>query len=181
MKKAEQEISPSNKISVIVFSNDKHDFWEIDSGGHRYFSIAPKGSDVPAGAQIKPNFFLKLYGYKVWPINVRVQELAAALTRAEAAAIAAGNANPDDGGTCNFDTPMIELKGWTPEEIQAVKFISGIEIGEAYNSRYWKGCRPVGTSRWGQAARRTRMAEAAHKSLKAEAAGYEVSMYYQMD
>ena len=87
----------------------------------------------------------------------------------------------DDGGTCNFDTPVIKL----PEGIKPRKDLEGYL--DKYNrpmlekawGRMWKGWYFVNIELHGQGNRRTAMAEAAAKSL--EASGLQAGVYYQMD
>jgi hypothetical protein len=108
--------------------------------------------------------------------KIEIEKLADALKRADKAALAV--ANTEDGGTCNFDTPLIKLPRWKTSEIKEVSEKSGIEIGDQL-SGWHKGYRFVDTTKHGQANCRTRMAEAAYHSLEAD--GYDVCMYYQMD
>lgn len=87
----------------------------------------------------------------------------------------------DDGGTCNFDTPIIKL----PDGIKPRKNLEGYL--DKYNrpmlekawGRMWKGWYFVNIELHGQGNRRTAMAEAAAKSL--EASGLQAGVYYQMD
>lgn len=106
----------------------------------------------------------------------KVNKLIEAIERANKAALSIEN--NEDGGTCNFDTPIIKLDRWTEEELHHVKKQTDVSIGDKL-SGYHKGYRFVFTEMEGQANRRTRMAEAAKKSLQND--GYDVSMYYQMD
>ena len=84
-------------------------------------------------------------------------------------------ADVDDGGTSNFDTPVLKLGSeWTDERINKAFALTGlrpyrvnkntIEILDAVN---------------GQGFRRTAMAEAFRDSLVAS--GYVSYVYYQMD
>lgn len=106
----------------------------------------------------------------------KIQKLAEALKRADEAALR--EANTDDGGTCNFDTPLIRLEGWSKSEIKEASDLANVEIGDKL-SGWHKGYRYVRVKLYGQANRRTLMAEAAERSLEAD--GYDVSMYYHMD
>jgi hypothetical protein len=106
----------------------------------------------------------------------KVNKLIETIKRANKAALLIDN--EEDGGTCNFDTAIIKLDRWREEEIQQVSKETGIRIGERL-SGWHKGFRFVFTEMYGQANRRTRMAEAAYKSLEKD--GFEVSMYYQAD
>lgn len=84
----------------------------------------------------------------------------------------------EDGGTCNFDAPVLHLDRWNAEMIKRAAEEAG---GNAWQ---WKAGRYV--MGWvfsprssGQANRRSRRAEAISKAM--EAKGYSVGMYYQMD
>lgn len=98
----------------------------------------------------------------------------------EKAKIIADNAfQEDDGGTCNFDSPTLDYRAMGMSKKKAVETIeqTGLWCSE------WKsyvGCMLVirGMTK-GQGNCRTAMAEAFHKSLKAD--GIASSMYYQMD
>lgn len=100
------------------------------------------------------------------------------LTRALQAAKEAAEefASSEDGGTCNFDTAVFPLKQVGRKRLAAAEEASGVSC---YVQR-WFGQQCVfvciGS---GQANRRTRMAEAAAKALKAR--GLEATVYYQMD
>ena len=84
----------------------------------------------------------------------------------------------EDGGTCNFDSPVLYLDRWNGKLVeQAAK--------EAGSSAFkWRWGRT--TLGWvisprssGQGNRRTRRAEAIRDEMKKR--GYDVGMYYQMD
>lgn len=84
----------------------------------------------------------------------------------------------EDGGTCNFDAPVLHLDRWSADKIkQAAKeagggafkwMIGGSTIGWVFSTRSS-----------GQANRRSRRAEAIAKAM--ESKGYSVGMYYAMD
>lgn len=84
----------------------------------------------------------------------------------------------EDGGTCNCDTVTIRLTGFTPNEIKELQQNCPL-VGDKLTSRIFKGCRWLHFKLSGQGNRRTKMAQEAYKSL--ESAGYDVSIYYQMD
>ena len=90
----------------------------------------------------------------------------------------AERANPEDGGTCNFDSPTLILPRWRKALVkQAAK-----EAGS--NCFEWKSFGVSGefvfsTLTGGQGNARTRNAEAVKNMLKTM--GYDASMYYQMD
>jgi hypothetical protein len=92
---------------------------------------------------------------------------------AYAAAVAIMYDEVEDGGSCNFDTPMVELKLTKKEREAVAEFLT--PVGErGYKNWYF-----VEVSLCGQGNRRTKMAEAAAQTL-AEA-GYNASVYYQLD
>jgi hypothetical protein len=99
-----------------------------------------------------------------------------AFREAKAAALAADQ--PEDGGTCNFDTPVLYLPGIRVRFVEECAAAAGIDASPFS----WLGGR-----RWffvfvplhGQANRRSRMAEAACRRLKA--LGLDAAMYCQMD
>lgn len=102
-----------------------------------------------------------------------VDALEMAICRAEK--YAQKYADTEDGGTCNFDSPMVRIKA-TERQLASM------------NWRVWKWSkRHADGTTWfvismnlsGQGNRRSRMAEAAAESLKAD--GYETSIYSSMD
>lgn len=111
--------------------------------------------------------------------TMNITELKAAIEAAQSKAMEFKDA--DDGGTCNFDTPVIKL----PEGIKPKKDLEGYldQYGrpmlEKACGRMWKGWYFVNIDLYGQGNRRTAMAEAAAKSL--EASGLQAGVYYQMD
>lgn len=108
-------------------------------------------------------------------MSARSEQLKEALIRAKAEAL--NYADVDDGGTCNFDAPTISLPYWRKQEIDEAVSGAGLRyfVHHTFGVKSYVIC--GGTH--GQANRRTVMAEAMYRSLKA--AGYDVSMYYQMD
>lgn len=81
-----------------------------------------------------------------------------------------------DGGTCNFDAPVVNFKGYSKAEIPSQ--INEIRVSKM-DYGFWKGWYRVSVDLNGQGANRTRMAEAASRKLTE--AGLEASVYYQMD
>lgn len=79
----------------------------------------------------------------------------------------------EDGGSCNFDTPIVKIK-LSRKEKESMKDLL-IPVDE----RGYRGWYFVDITLMGQGNRRTTMAEAAAKYLQAE--GYEASVYYQLD
>ena len=108
----------------------------------------------------------------------KYEKLTAALAKAKLAAISAVAENPEDGGTCNFDSPYIVLNRWPESRVKEAAEKAGCGCFK------WGGYRketiyvfPVRVG--GQGNSRTRAAEAAWKSLKAD--GYRAGVYCQMD
>lgn len=110
-------------------------------------------------------------------------ELIAALKRAQEAAKAAGLLS-DDGGTCNFDAPVLFMpKGTRETTMDKIGLRGGVSFMK------WESCPFAGAGRtaWlifgdfmsGQGNRRSRIAEAFAASLKAD--GFESDTYYQID
>ena len=86
-------------------------------------------------------------------------------------------ADAEDGGTCNFD--MVTLKVKIPKKL--TQYID-VKLEKMYArdwGRLWKGYYLVDIPLSGQGSRRTRMAEAACGSLRAD--GYDARVYYQCD
>lgn len=83
-------------------------------------------------------------------------------------------ANPDDMGTCNFDSCLFQKeKAFTYAETVALFAECGLRV-----SKYGKGWFSVDELR-GQANRNTRWHLALKNSLEEQ--GFKCSMYYQMD
>ena len=85
--------------------------------------------------------------------------------------------DPDDGGTCNFDSPTIYLPGWNKKKVIQAAREAGVSAWEWKSYTEKRFVLAVGNV--GQGNARTRYAEAMCESLKA--AGYDTGMYYQMD
>lgn len=84
----------------------------------------------------------------------------------------------EDGGTCNFDAPVLRLDRWNAKKIK-----QAAEEAGSGAFRWTVGKTMLGwvfaTKSSGQANRRTRRAEAISEALKAK--GYDAGMYYAMD
>lgn len=84
----------------------------------------------------------------------------------------------EDGGTCNFDAPVLRLDRWNAKKIKQA-------AEEAGSSAFkWDWGRTVmgwvfSPKSSGQANRRSRRAEAISEAMKAK--GYDAGMYYAMD
>jgi len=107
----------------------------------------------------------------------KVSPLVEALLKAKQAACE--KADTPDGGTCNFDSVLIRLDGWTKEELNEAVKLSGVPFSKKITSGFYKGYYFVHTPKQGQANCRTTMAEAAERVLKNY--GFRTNMYYQVD
>jgi len=97
------------------------------------------------------------------------------LKEAKASAIALGLTDSEDGGTCNFDTPVLIVKGARLDFLKKAAANAGVNI-----SRWESGYYHIyGDFLWGQGNLRTRMAEAFAKSLSDN--GWKAYVYYAMD
>ena len=98
-----------------------------------------------------------------------------ALSAAKAAAEAARPG--DDGGTANVDSPFLHSqRGLTRDAVENAARLAGVGV-HRYRSSWWNGWFVSLTA--GQGAQRTRMAEAAVRTLNE--CGEEASVYYQID
>lgn len=111
--------------------------------------------------------------------NEKYEALKKALERAKIVADMAWQ--EDDGGTCNFDSPTLDYRAMGMSKKKAMETIeeAGLSCSEWHG---YRGCilgLVICGMTKGQGNCRTAMAEAFHKSLKAD--GIESDMYYQMD
>lgn len=103
--------------------------------------------------------------------NEKILALRCALLIAVSEADKAKDTN--DGGTCNVDTPILFLPGWTWAQITEAFQLTGLVPSRRGSTVYiLRACD-------GQGFRRTAMAEAFRDSLKAS--GYNAAVDYQMD
>ncbi len=88
-----------------------------------------------------------------------------------------------DGGTCNFDSPFVDLSEYPKKKISGflsqISEKTGVKLDPVYNQRFYKGCYFVRIRLNGQAMNRTRMAEAAADAITS--AGMKGSVYYHAD
>lgn len=78
-----------------------------------------------------------------------------------------------DDGTCNMDTPILFLPGWSWAAILEAFQLTGLVPSRRGSTVYiLRACK-------GQGFRRTAMAEAFRDSLKAS--GYNAAVHYQID
>lgn len=110
--------------------------------------------------------------------NEKYEALRAALERAKIAAELAEQ--PDDGGTCNFDSPTLDYRAMGLSKKKAIETIeqAGLNCFEWKSRGCIFGLVICGMTK-GQGNCRTAMAEAFQKSLQSD--GIESGMYYQMD
>ena len=83
----------------------------------------------------------------------------------------------DDGGTCNFDSAVLYLKGWNEEKVKQAANAAG--VGCSTWTMFGVKHFVFSPSVRAQANARTEAAEAMKNVLSEK--GYEASMYYQMD
>ena len=82
----------------------------------------------------------------------------------------------DDGGTCNFDCPTIRLAGWREKVVKRAAKVVGLDCQKWED--YYMNYHICGAC-YGQANRRTEMAEAFTKAM--EKKGYEADVWYAVD
>ena len=114
--------------------------------------------------------------YNVATLSGKYAELAEALKKAfTAGKEAAGRTN--DGGTCNFDAPTLNLKGWAEAKVKQAAKAAGLNcfVWNLWGSKSFVFSLPIAA----QGNARTVAAEAMRDSLKI--AGYDAGMYYQVD
>lgn len=110
-------------------------------------------------------------------------ELIEALQKARAKATEAGLLS-DDGGTCNFDSPVLYMpKGTRETTMDKIGLRAGVSFMKWESRPFASGDRSAwlifGDFMNGQGNRRSRIAEAFAASLKAD--GIESDVYFQMD
>lgn len=101
------------------------------------------------------------------------EDVLAAMSEAERVA----TENPEDGGTCNFDSPAVYLPKFNKKIVEKVFERAGTHSFEW--KLFGKKMFVFGTRTGGQGNRRTRAAEAAYEVMKDR--GYDATVYYQMD
>lgn len=143
-------------------------------------TIAMDAEERPIYAvDLSPELFAQLYASDASKLSP-VERLKRALLRAGIAATE--HITDDDGGTCNFDSPVLFCKESGIKKMDAICAIqqAGLRCFE-WVIRGVRGERPLVITgfQFGQGNRHTAMAEAFEKSLKAD--GYMTGMYYQMD
>lgn len=86
-------------------------------------------------------------------------------------------AGGEDGGTCNFDSMMLSASKWNQKLVKAAAQKANVRVfaTRILGYKYYVFSVPFA----GQGNARTRQAEAMAQAM--EAAGYDASVYYQMD
>lgn len=112
--------------------------------------------------------------YHIEPLKGRYAKLAKELEAAAAHGldVAAGT---DDGGTCNLDAVLLNLKGWGVAKVEEVAKVADVGVREAGlrgNYIFSLRCSYQGNAR-------TVASKAMCEAL--QLAGYDASMYYQID
>lgn len=119
-----------------------------------------------------PEMFASLYSENTEALTAE-DKLIRALRRATVASIE--HAEDDDGGTCNFDAPVLDYKSFGMTKDAAEQAIKSL----GFACREWEGCLVIVCFLSGQGNRRTQMAEAFCRSMNSD--GVPSGMYYQMD
>ena len=116
-------------------------------------------------------------------IKLTAESLATALIDAELNAHIADPGDFDglEPGTSNLDCPVIRIKGARKSLLEEAQKASGVTLCGPL-SGFWRGFYFVNTTRYGQADRRSAMAEAAYRSLRdCGIKGLEAHFYCQAD
>ncbi len=119
-----------------------------------------------------PEMFAALYCESTQSLTAE-DKLIRALRRATVASIE--HAEDDDGGTCNFDAPVLDYKSYGMTKDAAEQAIKSL----GFTCREWEGSLVIVCFLSGQGNRRTQMAEAFYRSMSND--GIPSGMYYQMD
>ena len=152
-----------------LFSCPKLSIWDMPNIGLLRDEV---DRQTPLGGNVKTKLKTTGYGWEEVLVKAFKDAVAAAL------AADAGPGLENDGGTCNYDTPVIILKGCRLGQVEAAAKQAGITT-DKMSGRHCAGNYFVYVPLHGQAMRRTKMAEAATKSLKAS--GYEARTWYHAD
>lgn len=159
-------------VSTIRFENGRYETGVFDTGW-KDLAVA---QCLDEGCALRTHDeYIAEYEAKAVEMSERYKKLAESLKAAvEAAKAVAGG---EDGGTCNFDAPMIPATKWNQKLIELSAKEAGIRVFDTRICRhkYYIFSIPFG----GQGNARTRQAEAMAQVMKA--AGYDASVYYQID
>ena len=129
-------------------------------------------------ADMDPDTFAELFAPEPDQNLSKTEKLTRALRRAAVHALE--HVTDDDGGTCNFDSPVliVEGSGMRTADVMYAVTQAGLR-GWKGTERAWKGTVILNGFQHGQGNRRTNMAEAFRDSMVSD--GYRCMMYYQMD
>jgi hypothetical protein len=103
-----------------------------------------------------------------------VEDLKAAKAAAELVAM-----RSDDGGTCNFDSAMLDVKGARERDVMEAIEEAGLHGYRHSGGWMWKGMYSLSAPVFGQGNCRTVQAE--KMALELRERGWKTSVYYQMD
>lgn len=158
------EIYPGEFETMILRASDGY---EIDSKTTSSKEVALAAFDT----------FRKAYPPDVATLTGKYAQLRDDLKKALAAGVAAEAADPEDGGTCNFDSAAIYLPRWNARKVEQAAKEAGTFCSDwqLFGHKHFVFC-PITHA---QANARSRNAEAVTAALKAM--GYEAIDYCQMD
>lgn len=145
----------------------------INSRDAESIAVSIFNDEITASESGEDNAFTK-FKKKKQRIPEKAVALIAALRKAKEAALRYKDV--EDGGTCNFDTPTIRLERWQEKTVKIICKIAGLDCSKWEN--YYMNYHILGGC-YGQANRRTDMAEAFAKSLEND--GYKASVWYAID
>lgn len=159
-------------VSTVRFPNGKYETGVFDSGMEDLAVV--QCWDEDCALRIHDEYIAE-YEAKAVELPERYKKLAESLKVAvEAAKAVAGG---EDGGTCNFDSMSLDLPRWNQNLIELSAKEAGIRVFDTkiFRHKYYIFSVPFG----GQGNARTRQAEAMAQAMKS--AGYDASVYYQID
>lgn len=156
---------------------------ELFPGQFETILMRPNGDEIECGSAANEADALYLFGLYLSkhpedtepiPLSGRYAQLRDDLQAVAQIGLAAAEAS-DDGGACNFDSPVIALPRWSRKLIEQAAKEAGC------------GCFAVRPGLWdfsprciqGQANKRTAAAEAMAEALKDK--GYDAAVWYQLD
>lgn len=155
---------------------------ELEPGLYETMLLSPDGDkefgqlrSTDKGTAISDFNFMRKQ-FHVETLTGKYAELAKDLEAAAAYGMEVA-ANTEDGGTCNCDAVILNLKGWHKAKIEQAAKAAGVgcSVWNLYGSKRYvfsiPGC--------GQANAKPAAAEAMREAL--QLSGYDAGMYYQMD
>lgn len=159
-------------VSTVRFPNGKYETGVFTDGMKDLEVSQCWGEDC--ALRIHREYIAK-YTAKAVELPERYKQLTEDLKSAIKAAKAV--AGGEDGGTCNFDSMMLAAPKWNQKFIEAAAKEAGIRVFDTriFRCKYYVFSVPFG----GQGNARTRQAEAMAQAMRS--AGYDASVYYQID